>query len=196
MAICEWPTLEEVKAELGITGTEQDAFLTRSIAASIGAIEGYVHRKLPQQLESETFYITDCDKCIGYIHRLQLKRWPIVSVTTCLDGSGNAVEYSIDEGGMLCGTFMTSDKIIVDYEGGLDCASEAFNIALDVFWDMVTYRNSKYGEVATASDVKKESVPGVYTIEYHSPTSTEGSVTASSAKYYEGSLSLLRTYFA
>jgi hypothetical protein len=197
---CQWPTLVEVKADLGITVPDDDAFLQRNLNASIAAIENYLGRKVPLQVDAEYFRLTDCDKRIGYQCSLQLARFPVLELISCVDTTGTEVSASIDEHGMLCGDFGAVDGVHVDYHGGYSCDSIDYDAIVDVFWQMISYRWSQKnatGGGAAAGDVKKESIPGVMAVEYFS--GTEGSTSSSSnpadAKAYDYVLDKYKSYY-
>lgn len=197
---CLWPTLEEVKTELGVITPDDDAFIQRQINATINSIEKYLGRKVPLQTDTEVFRISECDKQIGHSYRLQLGRWPLLEVMSCTDNQNGALSFSIDEDGMLCGNFGYQHIVTVNYHGGLSCSSLDFDAIVDVFWQMVEYRYTQKNAVgggAAAGTVKKESIPGVMSVEYFSGTegSTSTSSNPSDPKAYGYILDQYRAYF-
>ena len=61
---CAWPTLDEVKIELGILVPDDDSFLQRQINTTVNSIEKYLGRRIPGQVDREVFRITQCDLTI------------------------------------------------------------------------------------------------------------------------------------
>ena len=182
LTTCEWPTLEEVKAELGILVPDDDAYLQRHINATVNSIENYLGRKVPAQVETYLFRLTDCDVAFGYQAKIQLPRWPILEVISCINPeTGWDIDYAIDEHGMLCGRFQDYSQVQVHYHGGM-CPIPDDLIA--VFYSIVNARWAAKDAAsggAAAGTVKKESIPGVMAIEYFS--GTEGSSTGGTNVY-------------
>jgi len=198
-ATCDWPVLDDVKAELGVVVITYDAYIQRQIDATVQSLEKYLGRKIPAQVDSETFRITATDKNIGRQGYLQLRRWPILEVIRCIHPDDlSDIDYEIDEHGHLVGAFGCYDAVQVDYHGG-SCPIPAD--ILEVFWQMVAYRYAQKDAVAggaAAGTVKKEAIPGVFSREYFS--GSEGSATSSSGgadpRTYAYILDSYRAYFA
>ena len=198
LTTCEWPTLEEVKAELGILVPDDDAYLQRAINATVNSIEAYLGRKVPAQVETHLFRLTDCDAALGYQSKVQLPRWPILEVISCIDPtSGWDINYQVDAFGMLCGRFQDYSQVQVHYHGGTCPIPDDI---ISVFYSIIGARWSAKdaaGGGAAAGTIKKESIPGVMAIEYFS--GTEGSSTGGTNVYdpasYNFMLDPYKTYY-
>lgn len=79
-------TLEELKTALGITGTTDDALLTRSLATANALIAGYIGYDVSDVDKDRTF-TTIMDNCRGHI---RLPLYPVIEVES-LTADGNAV---------------------------------------------------------------------------------------------------------
>src|SRR5262249_40930765 len=162
-------TLERVKQELSISGSESDALLTRKIDEASSDIEAHLARTFRRETLTETVWGNP-----GCAEYLVLERWPVVSITSVHvdDVLVPAAEYRLDpEAGILyrldasgypC-VWVWCKKVVIVYVGGyllpgqtdsdLPPAVEAGAIALvQSFW------------LSRGRDplVRSESVPGVY----------------------------------
>ena len=172
VSIGGWPTLAEVKNFLNVTDSTHDAYISRIRGASLTAIEMYLDRKLEYKEETETILLTNCDKVSHLYRRVYLHRWPIDSVLSIVDENGKAITFKIDEQGLLCGSFQSSYKVIVDYVGGFNPIP--FDI-LTVFYEMINSLYAQKGVVAsTAGALKSEAVPGVFSRSYYNSDSSSG----------------------
>ena len=187
---CGWPTLAEVKLELG---SADDVYLQRQINATIASIEKYIGRKLARAVDEEIFHITLCDTSIGCGMKLQLRRWPVVEVIECVDNSTeDAIDYSIDEHGILCGDFQLESNIKVKYYGGLECPLP--DDLIDVFYQIVTSRYASKQTSGVSGEVKSESIPGVIKLDYFQDSSNAVSAGSDPATY-NYILDLYRSYY-
>ena len=187
---CGWPTLAEVKLELG---SADDVYLQRQINATIASIEKYIGRKLPREVDDETFHVTLCDTAIGCGTKLQLRRWPVVEVIECVDDDTNEdVSYTIDEYGLLCGDFQLESNIRVKYYGGLECPLP--DDLIDVFYQIITSRYASKQTSGISGEVKSESIPGVIKIDYFQDSSNTVSAGSDPATY-SYILDLYRSYY-
>ena len=89
----DWPVLADVKTFLSISGTADDTYLQSHIYASIEAIEGYLGRQIPLQVQTDTIRPIESDKSYGYASQVQLKRYPLVEI---IEIYGDGVLLDID----------------------------------------------------------------------------------------------------
>jgi len=188
---CSWPTLEEVKLELGVTGTDDDIFLQRQINATISSMESYCGRKLNLQVDTETFHITECDRSIGYQTQLQLHRWPVYKI---IEIDGMDTEVKIDEGGLLCGNFYLNATLQVTYHGGIGCPLP--DDLLDVFYQIINVRYAAKGSTGTSGELKSESIPGVIKLDYfQNADNAGGGSSGSDPSSYSDALRAYKAYY-
>ena len=88
-------SLADVKADWAITGTDatRDAFLSRAISRCSTAAGQYCNRVFPSEMVTETFFAErDIQPRMNYggVDPLQLTRWPIVAITSVVEGIGTA----------------------------------------------------------------------------------------------------------
>ena len=74
--------LATVKVELGISGTAQDAQLDHYITAASLAAAQYCNRVFPAETVQDRFDLTFPRMRYGGDGKLQLSRWPVISVTS------------------------------------------------------------------------------------------------------------------
>lgn len=84
-------TLAEAKTALGITGSSQDAKLEALINAATEQIEGFCQNAFVQR-EFEEFHTGGVNGRRGRARLIELRRYPIVSVGSITDDSGETVE--------------------------------------------------------------------------------------------------------
>lgn len=192
---CDWPTLEEVKLELGIVGSDDDDFLQRQIDTTVESIESYCGRKIPLQVDHQEFSVTLCDTVFGYKSSLQVQRWPIHTVINCYDkDTGQTIDYTIDEYGLLCGNFNLNSRVVVDYHGGIGCPLPGS--LLNVFYQIITVRYNAKGSVGVSGEIKSESIPGVIKIDYYQDSSNvSGSSSDADPANYRTVLDFYKTYY-
>jgi uncharacterized phiE125 gp8 family phage protein len=93
-------TLAAAKAELGITGTDDDSILTRFLTQASATIPQYCHRVFAQEIVAEVFRLTDGE----WPASLLLRRYPVTAIASVVaDGTTLAMtEYEVDsETGLL-----------------------------------------------------------------------------------------------
>ncbi|MCA1971315.1 MAG: phage head-tail connector protein [Caenispirillum sp.] len=129
-------TLDTVKAELGITDTSLDTYLTRAINAASEQIEGHCGRVFGSRTVSEVFRLDRCRP------RIMLNHWPVTAVGSVTE-DGAAVpeaERPIEDGIFLrrldgdgADSLWTAAKIEVSYTAGYVLpAAEGANLPADV----------------------------------------------------------------
>jgi len=169
-------TLAEMKAYLGITSTDYDAFLEEQIKVVSEAIEAYCVRKFGLADYVETFY---ADEWIKFndrsSERLRLMAFPVVTLA-------EVRKYGSDED--TTGEVLTTrnhfptgivdkikfeskfQRIQVTYRAGLDPIPSTIK---QVVYSVVSERyNKKLSgiELNFGSDVQKISIPGSISIDY------------------------------
>jgi hypothetical protein len=115
-------TLETVKAELGITGEEHDAFLSRKIAEVSEGMASYRGYPFGRQTYRQTFRL---DRCADVL--ILSRRWGGIAIGS-ITADGTALEagqYELDDGpGLLyrldsdCRTVWRARKVVVEYQAG------------------------------------------------------------------------------
>lgn len=188
--LCYWPTVQDVKDYLGITDNTQDAFIQSSIDATSQSIETYLDRKIPLQYQVDTYRKSDFDP--GAIVRLKLNRTPVYEIVAVL-GDGASVDYVLDDDG-IAGHFYNYDEIEIRYYGGY-CPIPAE--ILSVFYQIMGTRwnlRSSVGIQGTGP-IKKESIPGVYSVEYYDTKETNSSYDFITPHEYAHSLCPYKTTF-
>lgn len=101
-------TVAAVKADLGITGTDNDAYLGVLISRSSDDIASFCNRVFPVEGMRESFYPQReffSYQVTGGVDELHLSRWPLVSVESVVENGAELVEgadYLVDaENGLL-----------------------------------------------------------------------------------------------
>ena len=154
--VCDWPTVEDVKEYLGITEQYEDAYIQGQINACVAVIEGYLGRKIPMAVDTQTFRLTDCDKAFHFYSRLSLHRYPVTEITETTPPN---IEMKLDENGMLCANFQQYSEVTIKYHGGICPIPSSL---LDVFYNMMSVRYSLKGyQVPLSGSIKKVAIPGV-----------------------------------
>jgi hypothetical protein len=162
-------TLANVKSRLGITTSDDDAFLTNQITLISDVIEAYCRRKFVEDSWTQTFYKED----LKANKRLTLFHFPISGVTS-IDIDGESLDVNTDikihkptgiitrkDGGVFYG-----DEIEVVYDAGYDPVPTPI---LEVLDSLVSERyNKKLSGVALnfGSDVQRVSIPGAISIDF------------------------------
>lgn len=174
-----WPNLAAIKSRLNITTTTEDAWITNKRLAIIAMIETYTHRVFCYGTYLEKF---DIDSRT-FIPAAQ----PVESVVSSTTTSGN-LSYNLRADGVInvcrgCGVGT------ITYVGGFHNIPED---VLEAFWGMMAYHHSQQGTTpSTAGQVKKESVIGVYSVEYQVDSGSSTAKTSNdpgAADYYAGLL--------
>jgi hypothetical protein len=83
-------TLAELKAALGISGTDQDALLTSSLAQANGLIAGYIGADLSDTADrTETLYVPNGATFVN------LPVWPVISLTSVTANGEAFTDHSL-----------------------------------------------------------------------------------------------------
>ncbi len=116
-------TLATVKAELGITGTDDDAYLETLIEQASASIETFCGRSFASASQAQTFRLD------RWRERLMLDRTPVASVAsvvlngTTLDGAAVEVEspgagFLLRVDGNGCSLGWPAGRVVVTYTAG------------------------------------------------------------------------------
>lgn len=167
-------TLDDVKAELSITGTDNDALLSRYIRASSKAIEQYCNRVFALETIKDEFW-PDREpyayQLAPAISSLQLSRWPVVSVTSVTENALPLVENTTFRVNAEVGALWRLDDlaypnvwrswpIVAIYQGGYD------EIPEDVQDAAIRLVKARYLARGRDGFLKSEDIPGVRSVEY------------------------------
>jgi hypothetical protein len=163
-------TLAEMKTYLGITGNDDDAFLTEQIELISDTIEAYCRRKFAQASYVQTWYTDD----FNYRNPREILpfHFPIISVTTLkVDGvTADSEEYRIHKPTGII-------KLLSDFDHSWDELELTFSagfatiptIVKSVVYQLVEERyNKKKSGVSLnfGSDVQRVSIPGTISIDF------------------------------
>jgi len=189
-ALCDWPTVQEVKDYLGITDLTQDPFIQSSIDATSGSIENYLNQKIPLQYRVEYYRKSNFDP--GFVVRLPLGSNPVESVV-CVLGDDAEIAYTRDDKG-IGGYFYNYNKLEVRYYGGY-CPIPAE--ILGVFYQIMAIRWSMNPATGSLSNgpIKKEAIPGVYSIEYYNTEENATGYNRTSPMEYSSTLDRFKSTF-
>lgn len=158
-------TLSDVKAFLGIPGTDQDLFLTTQIEIVSDAIEAYCRRKFTLATYTQTFYADE----VPLGPRIELFAFPVTQVISATSGSGtvwdgvrgNSAGYISRAGG-----FYSDSSLVVEYEAGFSTVPP---LVKSVLYSLVQqrYNRSKSGvDLNFGNDVQRVSIPGAISIDF------------------------------
>lgn len=169
-------TLANVKGDLNIVDTSQDAYLTTLIARASAAVANYCNRVLPAETVTETFY-EDRDsypwETPGGVSPLQLTRWPAQSVASVVENdddliSGFGDDFVVDLGrgqltrlnpnGYACS--WPAQNIVVNYVGGYTTIPADLEDACSRLVKGMFYARQR------DPALKSENIPGVYSASY------------------------------
>ena len=165
--VCDWPTLAETKAIIGIGSSTTDSFLQRQINVTVLEIENYLGRNIPMAVQTDTIRPIESDKSYGYASFVQLKRWPIIEVIE-IEGDDVLVDVDtiIQYEGILSGEFNAYEKVEIKYHGGL-CPIPVD--LTEVFYDMVQARYEARSDSSVNQELRKRTIPNVITEEFFAP---------------------------
>lgn len=176
--------LSNVKAELGLTITAEDANIETWIDQASAACAAYCNRVFGLETVTETYRnrFNFIYRHEGAIEKIILVRVPVVSVISIVeDGTAlvQDVDYELDpEEGILYRLDPSSDSLIrwsfnkltINYSGGyLLIGSLPFNIERACITQVKAIR----GNAARDPQVKSETIPGVLTTAYWSAGANE-----------------------
>ncbi len=159
--------LPNAKARLNIASndTTKDVQVMAAMNASVAIAEAYCDRKFSYKSETATF-IHDRFK------RIQLKRWPIISVSKIADANGSEItgNYHIhhDHGYLQLHGYSCSDEVKVTYEAGYKVLPAEIEIALWSIFDTVyaSLKGSGAGFAGATGGISSINVPDVGSISF------------------------------
>ena len=165
----DWPLLADVKTYLNISGTADDTYLQRHIYATIEAIEGYLGRQIPLQVQTDTIRPIESDKSFGYASQVQLKRYPISEVIE-IYGNGELldIDSTIQYEGILSAELNAYNVVTVKYHGGYSVLPYDLE---NVFYEMMKSRYESKDNSSVNQELRKRTIPNVITEEYFAPDS-------------------------
>lgn len=161
-------TLQNVKDRLGISGTDDDTFLTAQITLISDVIESYCRRKFAATDWIQTFYREDMRNAFV----LETFHFPIISVTS-LDVDDDTYTPDLlrihkptgqvkrSDGGIVLG-----DEVILSYRAGYTTIPSPILAVLDALVGE-RYNKEKSGvDLNFGSDVQRISIPGAISIDF------------------------------
>lgn len=90
--------LSTVKSELGITNTTSDAFLGRGISQVSKAVSNECNRVFQVETLSDLFYLDRHRQVLQDDNKVQLSRFPVLSVASVVEDAGLDTEYDLIQG--------------------------------------------------------------------------------------------------
>lgn len=171
-----WPDVTAIKAILGITGTADDAWLTRKREVVISEIENYLERFLTKGTHVEKARF-GC----GCGHMMYLKGFPVESITSVR----GITDYAFDRDGTFCFDCVCDAEVEVTYVGGLDPIPADI---VDMFYSMLAAKYANKNVTVSSGKKKAETVPGVYSVTYFEDSGGSSSGDSDSVGYYENIL--------
>lgn len=190
-----YPDLSDIKDYLGITGTEDDAWLQSTLDTVIDAVEQYCQRVFP--LEAD---IVQTDFNAEGVSTVYLQRWPLVSIAeievTPIGGTSgtvlDAARYRMDsKKGAVYLQSPQSGDIKATYEGGFDPIPPGVTYTIN---ESMKFLYTNKDNDPTAAPIKSERIDGALTVSYsvdsNSDTSGDGDVPVVIAPF----VTLLDTY--
>src|SRR5215203_5276906 len=164
--------LDTLKAELGITGTAEDAQLQGYIFQASSAITGYLGRVIAQETVAEQFRLPQELACRGGVESLPLSRCPVsVIASVVVDGvTLSASDYEVEaKSGLLWRLYSDSlgpwrgRKITVTYTGGYTSLPELPDAIERAAHILITHMRSAAGR---DPQLRSESIDGVWSGQY------------------------------
>jgi hypothetical protein len=162
-------TLANMKSYLGVSGSDDDTFLTEQIGIVSEAIEAYCRRKFKEAAYVQTFYASD----YGRAHTLDLAMYPVKTITS-IEEDGIAYlsdSYRVQkEVGRLTRVdgFHYGTLTVVEYTAGYADA-DIPKLLQGVVYTIVSerYTKKKSGvNLNFGSDVQRVSIPGTISIDF------------------------------
>ena len=171
-------SLSDVKSDWGITSTADDAFLSRTITRASAAAAQFCNRVFPAEMVVETIFVErDVQPFLNYggVDPLVLKRYPIGTIASIVEGVGTAVtvldpasDFTVDqEKGWIIRLDSTGNpknwkatQFVVTYTGGY--TSIPYDIQ-DAISRMVWTR---YAERSRDPFIQRQRIYGVEEVEY------------------------------
>jgi hypothetical protein len=161
-------TLANVKSRLGITTSDDDAFLTSQITLISDVIEAYCRRKFSATNWIQTFY----DFKYTYTKQIELYHFPIIQITD-LEVDGDALDLSdlrihkpTARFQKKDGSYFSGEEVVVEYMAGYASVPTPILEVLDSLVGQ-RYNKKKSGvDLNFGSDVQRVSIPGAISIDF------------------------------
>jgi len=172
------------KARLGLTDATKDLQVQLALDACLAIAESYCDRHFLWTHETAKFYDI-------YARRLQLSRYPLTSVVSVLDNSGNAISsthYKVHHayGYIQFKHYITDWEAQVEYEGGYKVLPADLLIALwgifDIVWPSINGSSGGAATVAPGS-ISSISIPDVGTVSFSAGGQAAAAKLTGSASY-------------
>lgn len=169
-------TLANIKSRLGITTSDDDAFLTQQATLISDVIEAYCRRKFNLTSWIQTFYKEDLLLSMRNTRELEMYYFPIVEVTDIsvddTDLTGGALSAAIrvhkptGKIRRVDGLTLYGDVVVISYSAGYASVPTPILAVLD---GLVSerYNKKKSGiDLNFGSDVQSISIPGAISIAF------------------------------
>jgi len=161
-------SLSEIKTYLGITTTDDDAFLRSQLELISKTVEGYCGRKFELKEYIQTFYGDDFK---GAVKELPMFHYPLVSITTIEENEVPVTEYRVQKP---LGIIVRKDglihsgnsELVVQYVAGFECIPTPITSTVK---SLVEERYNKYKSGISlnfGSDVQRVSIPGTISVDF------------------------------
>jgi hypothetical protein len=169
-------TLANAKADLGITSSDDDAYLTRLIAQCSDDIARYCGRVFKSETVDDTFYLSASQKV------LILQRYPTASISSVtVDGvalsstyytfdPATGIVYRLDDN--LKVIDWSYDKVVIRYAGGYTSIPTSLEAAC------VAYVKARKAARDRDPALRAEKIPEVYEAQYWVSGKGEGNIPA------------------
>lgn len=168
-------TRDAVKADLAITTTDLDQWITQKIASYSAAVEGFCDRIFASQTYQETFRLDSAGSRSWSVNELPLKHYPVSSITSVNEDDDDddlaATEYEVDAtSGLLYrlsddGTLRlpwTARKMIVTYVAGYVLPPTAdYDLPSDISEAVLVAIKAKYHSRGRDPALRSQDIPGV-----------------------------------
>lgn len=173
-------TLATVKIELGISGTQNDTQLSRYISAASLAIAQFCNRVLVPETVADRFDMKPARLQFGGEKALQSSRWPIISITSLLEGGIALIkdtDYMADQASGAFWRLNTSGNpmtwgvspVVATYSAGYADAAD-LTVLEDAAIRMV---RARWDAKDRDPFLKSEDIPGVRTASWWVATGAE-----------------------
>lgn len=185
-------TLANIKTRLGITTTDDDAFLTQQAQMLSDVIEAYCRRKFNQANWVQTFYREDLLRSMRNTRLLETYHYPVISVTDIsiddTDLTGGTLDAAIrihkptGQIRRVDGATFFGGMVVISYSAGYASVPTPILAVLDALVSE-RYNKKKSGiDLNFGSDVQSISIPGAisiafdYTLTNNDRTSAYGTI--------------------
>ena len=183
-------SLTNVKSRLGITGTDQDTFLTQQITLVSDVIEAYCRRKFLEADYVQTFYRDENPQT----KKMELYHFP-VSLISSIEEDDEELDGDLyrlhKDSGYVMGVdgkyFFSAKETVVEYTAGYETCPTPILSVLDSIVQERYNKKTSGVDLNFGSDVQRISIPGAisidfdYTLKNNDRTSAYGSILGNNA---------------